>query len=98
MTEDTAKQRAEAENAGKGPCACGTDMGSMPRKCMGMMGRRLPLLLFVLAGAVLIGLGALIVYEPRVIVWLLAAATAFVGIMLLLMAGFMRRMRARPRG
>jgi len=70
-------------------------MDSMPKKCMGMMGKRFPVLLFVLAGAALIGLGALIVYEPRVVVWLLAATAAFVGVMLLLMAGFMRRMRAR---
>ena len=98
MIQDTAKQRAEPGTAGNGPCACGTAMGSMPRKCMGTMGKRFPVLLFVLAGALLIGLGALIVLEPRVVVWLLAAATAFVGIMLLLMAGFMRRMRARPRG
>ena len=98
MTQDTAKQRAEPGTAGNGPCNCGTAMDSMPRKCMGMMGKRFPVLLFVLAGAVLIGLGALIVYEPRTIIWLLAAATAFVGVMLLLMAGFMRRLRARPRG
>lgn len=98
MTQDTGKQRAEPGTAGKGPCACGTETDSMPRKCMGMMGKRFPVLLFVLAGAVLIGLGALIVYEPRVVVWLLAAATAFAGVMLMLMAGFMRRMRARPRG
>jgi len=89
MTQDTAKN---------GPCDCGTKMNSMPRTCMGMMGRRFPVLPLLLAGALLIGLGALIVVEPRVVVWLLAAAATFAGVALLLMAGFMRRMRVRLRG
>jgi hypothetical protein len=70
----------------------------MAEMCMGMMGKRPSGLLLVLPGVLLIALGALIVIEPQVLVWLLAAGSVFLGVMLLLMAGFIRKMGAQPRG
>jgi uncharacterized membrane protein HdeD (DUF308 family) len=46
-------------------------------------------------GAILILLGIAIIVEPRIIVWTLAAMLIFMGIMMLVMAGFMRRMGER---
>jgi hypothetical protein len=69
---------------------------SMSRMCLGMMGQRSGLLL-MLPGVLLIAVGALIVIEPQLLVWLLAAGSVFLGIMLLLMAGLVRGMGARPR-
>ena len=98
MTQDAAKQGAEPGIPGTGPCECSTAMSSMPRMCKGMMGKRPSGLLLMLPGVLLIALGALIVIKPQILVWLLAAGSVLLGTMLLLMAGFMRRMRAQPRG
>jgi hypothetical protein len=70
---------------------------SMSRMCLGMMGKRRSGLLLMLPGILLIAVGALIVIEPQLLVWLLAAGSVFLGIMLLLMAGLVRGMGARPR-
>jgi len=98
MTQDNANQSAAAGSCGAGPCSGPISMRSMAKICMGMMGRRPPMLLLVLPGILLIGLGALIVIEPQVLVWLLAAGAVLLGAMLLLMAGLMRRRGARQHG
>lgn len=98
MSEGTAKQNAQAQCPGAGCCKDQASMRSMPKTCMEMMGRRPSIVLIALAGALLIALGALIVVEPRVLVWLAAAAVALMGVMLLAMAGWMRRPGTRPRG
>jgi hypothetical protein len=52
----------------------------------------------MLPGVLFIALGAVIVIEPQILVWLLAAGSAFLGAMLLLVAGYARRTGVRPRG
>jgi hypothetical protein len=98
MSEDTAKLGTDAGRPETGCCEDQMSMRSMPKRCMGMMGKRFPILLIVLFGVLLIALGALIVIEPRVLVWLLATAAVLMGAMLLTMAGFIRKMGARQRG
>lgn len=98
MTQDNAKQGAEPGGAETAPCKCPNRGRSMAKMCMGMMGKRPSGLLFMLPGVVLISLGVLIVIEPQILVWLLAAGSVLLGIMLLLMASFVRRMGAQPRG
>lgn len=98
MSEDAVKQDAQAGCPEAGCCKDQTSMRSMPKKCMEMMGKRPSIFLIVLAGALLIALGVLIVVEPQVLVWLVAAGVALMGVMLLAMAGWMRRPGARPRG
>lgn len=98
MSEDTAKLGADAGRPEIGCCKDQMSMRSMPKTCMGMMGRRFRILPIVLFGVLSIALGALIVIEPRVVVWLLATAAVLMGVMLLAMAGFIRKLGARQRG
>lgn len=98
MSEDTAKLGADAGFPETGCCKDQMSMRSMPKMCMRMMGKRFPILPIVLFGVLLIALGALIVIEPRVLVWLLATAAVLMGVMLLTMAGLIRKMGARQRG
>ena len=98
MTQDNAKQGAEPRGAETAPCKCPNGRRSMAKMCVGMMGKRPSGILLMLPGILLIALGALIVIEPQILVWLLAAGSVLLGIMLLLVAGFMRRMGAQPRG
>lgn len=97
MTQNAAKQGAEPGIPGTGPCKCPTAMCSMSKMCMGMMGKRPSGLLLMLPGILLIAVGALIVIEPQILVWLLAAGSVLLGIMLLLMAGLIRGMGTQPR-
>lgn len=80
-----------------GACKCPTATHSMSKMCMGMMGKRPSGLLLMLPGVLFIAAGALIVIEPQIVVWLLAAGSVFLGIVLLLMAGLIRGMGAQPR-
>ena len=64
--------------------------------CDGMMKRRPSTLLLMVPGAALIIIGVLIFLEPLVLVWLMAAAFTLLGVMLLVMANFIRRLRAQP--
>lgn len=97
MVQDTANQSAEPRTA-TGPCECSTARSSMATMCMGMMGKRPSGLLLMLPGILLIAVGAAIVIEPQVVVWLLAAGSVLLGAALLVMGGFIRRMGARRRG
>lgn len=98
MTQDNAKQNAEPRGRETAPCKCLNGRRSMAQTCMGMMGKRPSGLLLMLPGVLLIALGPLIVIKPQILVWLLAVGSVLLGTMLLLMAGFMRRMGAQPRG
>ncbi len=53
--------------------------------------------LLMVPGLLLIAVGVLIVFEPMILVWLVAAASVLFGIMLLIMARFLRRFGARFR-
>jgi hypothetical protein len=73
-------------------------MCPMARMCIGMMGKRPSGLLLILPGVVLIVVGVLIVIEPKTLIWLMAAASVLVGIMLLMMATFIRKVGVRLLG
>jgi len=98
MTQDTVKQGTQAGCQGSG--CCGEEMSArkMPEMCRQMMGKRPSARFIVLVGVLLVALGALIVFQPQVLVWLAAAAVTLMGVVLLAMAGFLRRVSARPRG
>jgi hypothetical protein len=70
-------------------------MCPMAKMCAGMMSKRPSGFLLMLPGVLLIVVGALIVIEPRILVWLMATASVLLGILLLVMAGFIRRMGAQ---
>jgi len=98
MTHAPEKQAAEPRTPetppSKGPMMA---MCPMAKMCMGMMEKRPSGFLLMLPGVLLIVVGALIVIEPRILVWLIAAASVFMGVMLLMMAGFLRKMGAQLR-
>lgn len=77
----------------------GSAMGMCPmaKMCMGMTEKRVPGFLLMLPGILLIMVGVLIVLEPKILVWLIAAAAIFMGLMMLMMAGFIRRWSAQMR-
>lgn len=72
-------------------------MCPMAKMCSGMTRKRPSGLLLMLPGLVMIVVGVLIVIEPGILVWLVAIACVLVGVMLLTMASFIRKMGARPR-
>lgn len=96
MSRDVEKQHPGSATAEAGRCQHPAAMCSMPKVCMGAMGKRPSGALLFLPGVLLIALGALIVIEPQSLVWLLAAASTSLGIVLLLMASFVRRMGGPP--
>ena len=59
------------------------------------MDKPLPRFFLILPGALLILLGVFIFLEPRIVVWLASAVAVLLGIMLLVMARFMGRLRKR---
>jgi len=65
-------------------------MCPMANMCRGMMERRFSGYLCIIPGIAFIGFGILIAIEPRLLVWFAAASAILMGIMMLVMAGFMR--------
>lgn len=67
------------------------EMCPMGKMCAGMMKGKSFGWLLVLPGILLIVFGVLIVVEPKVLVWFIAAGAIVLGIAILIMAGFNRR-------
>ena len=97
MVEDTMRQGAEPRGAGVRTPANPMAMCPMAKMCKGMMNKPPSGLLAMLAGAVLIVVGLLIFVEPRLLVWIVGAAFVLFGIMLLIMATFIRRLGVQLR-
>ena len=68
------------------------EMCPMSSMCKGMMGKRHSRLLLLLPGLVFILLGVIILIEPRVLVWLIAALAIMLGLLFLMMGNFIHRM------
>ena len=97
MIEDTTRQRTEPGGPGIPPPPGPMAMCPMAKMCEGMMKKPPSGFTATIAGIVLIVVGALIFIEPRILVWLAAAALVMVGIMLLVMARFIRRLGVQMR-
>jgi len=67
-----------------------TPMCPMAEKCKGMMEKPLSGFKILVPGIFLIVLGVVVVIEPRVLVWLVAAILVIMGIATLMLARFMR--------
>jgi len=67
----------------------------MAETCKGMMERRRSGFLLMLPGVVLIILGLVIIMQPQILAWLIAAALIVIGIGMLMMANFMRKIGSR---
>jgi len=97
MVQDT-KQRAIRPEASGSRGQRGTmAMCPMAKMCKGMMEKPPSGLLLTFAGATVIVVGVLVLFEPRLLAWLIGAAFVMLGIMLLMMAGFVRRMGTQLR-
>lgn len=97
MMEDIRQQGTEAGKPGITPRPSPMAMCPMAKMCKGMMGKPPSGFSAMLAGVVLIVAGALIVVEPRILVWLVGAAFVLFGIILLVMANFIRRLGVQLR-
>ena len=73
-------------------------MCPMATTCKGMMEKPFFGLLLIIPGIVFIAVGVLILIEPVILVWLVAAASIVMGIMMLMLAGFIRKIGRRFRG
>ena len=73
-------------------------MCPMASMCKGMAEKPPSLPLLMIPGSVLIVFGILILLEPRILIWLVAAATIAIGVLLLVMATWFRRMTPRLSG
>ena len=94
MIEDATQQRTKAGGPGTTPDPSPMAMCPMGKMCEGMMKKPPTGHSATGAGILLIILGALIFVEPRILVWLAGAALVFIGVMLLMMARFIRRIGA----
>jgi hypothetical protein len=72
----------------------------MSKACKGMAsGGPMSGIALVIPALVLIGMGVLIIVEPRILAWIIAAFFVLMGIGMLFMANFVRRLGAnRPPG
>lgn len=70
-------------------------MCPMAETCKGMMEKPFSSLFLIIPGIVLLVVGLLIVIEPKVLVWLMAAASILMGVVMLMIANFMRKVGAR---
>ncbi|UCH48838.1 MAG: hypothetical protein JSU95_03265 [Betaproteobacteria bacterium] len=70
-------------------------MCPMAETCGAMMSKPFSRTTLLLPGLIFIALGFLVVIYPLVLVWLVAVAFVFVGIMMLVMATFIRKIGTR---
>ncbi|HSC27290.1 MAG TPA: hypothetical protein VLD67_08450 [Vicinamibacterales bacterium] len=83
------------DQAGKTQGMSAMEMCPMASMCSGMAAKRGLGSLLLIPGLLLVLGGVLIVIEPRALVWLLAGASIFIGVVLLFFAIFIRKMSAR---
>lgn len=95
MIEYATQKRTEAGGSGTTPDPSPMAMCPMAKMCDGMMKKPPTGYSAMGAGIFLIIAGALILFEPRILVWLAGAALLFIGVMLLMMSRFVRRLGAR---
>jgi len=70
-------------------------MCPMATMCKGMATKRGAGWMMMLPGLILILVGILIIFEPRILVWLIAGVAILMGVMMLFFANFFRRMSTR---
>jgi len=66
-------------------------MCPMAETCKGMMEKPFSSLTLTVPGLVFIALGVLIILEPRILAWIIATAFVLLGIMMVMMASFVRK-------
>jgi hypothetical protein len=96
MTAHSPNQPADTGNGDTEPRQTGPmAMCPMSGACKGMSTKALPKFLLPLPGLFLIAAGVLIILIPALLVWLIAAASITMGVMMLVIASFIRKMGDR---
>jgi hypothetical protein len=72
-------------------------MCPMAETCKGMMEKPFSSVMLIVAGLAFIALGVLVIYEPRILVWIIAAAFVLLGFMMVMMASFVRKIGTKFR-
>ena len=70
-------------------------MCPMAETCKGMMEKRFSSVMLIIPGLVFVGLGVLVIYEPRILAWIIAAVFILLGAMMVMMVSFVRKIGAR---
>ena len=73
-------------------------MCPMAGMCKGMMEKPFSGFFMIIPGIVFIVLGVLIIIEPKILAWFVAAVCVLIGVMMLVMASFIRRIGGRHTG
>jgi len=90
-------QQGDLKAPGGTPRPTPLAMCPMAAMCKGMMERPPSGFFAMLAGTVMIALGILIFFEPRVVVWIIGGAFVLFGTALFMMANFLRRLGVQVR-
>jgi hypothetical protein len=96
IAEDSATQSKEREETSE-RVADAMEMCPMASMCKGMMAKSGSGFLLMIPGAALVLGGLLILLEPKVLFWLMAGTSILIGIIMLVLANFIRKMGARLR-
>lgn len=93
MTDEIKQTRDEStdERSSLSPMS----MCPMGETCKGMMGKPFSSFLMFVPGIVFIAVGVLVIVEPKLLIWLIAAGLILVGLAMLGGAFFMRSMGAK---
>jgi len=70
-------------------------MCPMAAMCKGMMEKPFSGVMLIIPGLAFIALGVLVIYEPRILAWIIAAVFILLGAMMVMMASFVRKIGAR---
>ena len=70
-------------------------MCPMAETCKGVMEKPLSRSITIVPGAVFILLGLLIIFEPRILAWVIAAGFILLGVVMLMAANFVRKIGDR---
>lgn len=62
--------------------------------CKGMSEKPIPLAMTITPGLILILIGIVVLLEPKVLVWLVAGVTILIGVLLVMLAVWIRRIGA----
>lgn len=97
MVDYAWRQGTESGGPGDAPPRSPMAMCPMATMCERMMNKPHSGIAPFVAGITLIVVGALILVEPRILVWLAGAALVLFGFMLLMLSRFIRRLGGEPR-
>lgn len=68
-----------------------TDMCPMASMCKGIAKKPGSGYMLMIPGLLFIAVGILIIFEPKILVWLIAAVSILMGVMMIFLANFLRR-------